>query len=150
MTTAVQHAKPKLLASGEGDMHTMLTHTLVWKLAGNDTNGQYAMFEMIDAAHGEPPLHSHPWEETFYILEGELEVTLGSRKHVVTAGAVTHIPTNAVHTFKVLSPIARVLIIVSPAAAAEFYQEVGARITSFPPDRTVLEEIFTKYDLQLW
>ena len=125
-------------------------HTFVWKLAGNDTNGQYAVFEMIDAAHGEPPLHSHPWEETFYILEGELEITLGNRQHVVTAGAVAHIPANAVHTFKVLSAIARVLVIVSPAMAAEFYREVGERITSLPPDLTVLQEIFAKYDLRLW
>ncbi|MBD2066289.1 cupin domain-containing protein [Leptolyngbya sp. FACHB-671] len=148
MTTAVQQAKAKILASGEGEMHSMLTHTLVWKLDGNDTNGQYAVFEMIDAAHGEPPLHSHPWEETFYILEGELEITLGNRQHVITAGAVSHIPANAVHTFKVLSAIARVLIIVSPAAA-EFYREVGKRMTSLQPDLTVLQEISAKYGLQL-
>ena len=149
MTTAVQHAKPKILASGEGERHSMLTHTLVWKLDGNDTDGRYAVFEMIDAAHGEPPLHSHPREETFYILEGELEITLGNRQHVITAGAVSHIPANAVHTFKVLSAIARVLIIVSPAAAAEFYREVGERMTSLPSDLTVLQEISAKYGLQL-
>jgi quercetin dioxygenase-like cupin family protein len=148
--TTTQYAKPKTLASGEGDTQAMLTHTLVWKLAGNDTNGQYAMFEMIDATHGEPPLHSHPWEETFYILEGELEITLGNRQQVVTAGAVSHFPANAAHTFKVISPIARVLVIVAPAAAAEFYREVGEKITSLPPDPIVFQAICAKYDLQLW
>jgi quercetin dioxygenase-like cupin family protein len=148
MKTVVQHAQPKVLEAGQGDMHSMLTHTLVWKLAGNDTNGQYAVFEMIDAADGEPPLHRHPWEETFYILEGDLEITLGNRQQVVTAGAVSHIPANAVHTFKVLSAIARVLVIVSPATAAEFYREVGETITSLPPDLTVLQEISAKYGLR--
>jgi quercetin dioxygenase-like cupin family protein len=150
MTMAVQHAKPKNLASGEGDTQAMLTHTLVWKLAGNNTNGQYAMFEMIDATHGEAPLHSYPWEETFYILEGELEITLGNRQQVMTAGAVSHIPANAVHTFKVISSIACVLVIVSPAAAAGFYQEVGEKITSLPPDLMVFQAICAKYNLQLY
>jgi hypothetical protein len=50
MNTTLQHSKPKTLAPGEGDAHPMLTHTLVWKVTGDDTNGQYAIFEMIDTA----------------------------------------------------------------------------------------------------
>jgi hypothetical protein len=50
----------------------------------------------------------------------------------------------------VLSRIARVLHIVSPASAAAFYQEVGIAIASFPPDPIVFQEICTKYGLQLW
>lgn len=56
----------------------------------------------------------------------------------------------AVHTFKVRSAIARVLTIVSPASAAEFYREVGAKITSLPPHPIVFPEICTKYNLKLW
>jgi quercetin dioxygenase-like cupin family protein len=150
MTTTMQHAKPKTLASGEGESHAMLTHTLVWKLVGNDTNSKYAVFEMIDVAMGAAPLHSHPWEETFYILEGELEVMVGNCQQIATTGAVIHIPANGVHTFQVLSPIARVLVIVSPVSAADFYREVGAKVTSLPTDADALQEICTKYGLKLW
>jgi quercetin dioxygenase-like cupin family protein len=149
MTTKLQHSKPKTLAPGEGDTHPMLTHTLVWKLTGGDTNGQYAIFEMIDTAGGEAPLHSHPWEETFYILEGEIEIQVGNRQQIVSAGAMSHVPANTAHRFQVRSPIARALHIVSPASAAAFYQEVGTAITSFPPDLIVFQEICVKHGLQL-
>ncbi len=149
MTAILQHSKPKTLASGEGDAHPMLSHMLVWKLTGDDTNGQYAMFEMIDTAGGEAPLHRHPWEETFYVLEGEIEIQVGDRQQIVSAGAMSHIPANTAHRFQVRSPIARALHIVSPASAAAFYQEVGTTITSFPPDLSIFQEICAKHGLHL-
>jgi quercetin dioxygenase-like cupin family protein len=149
MTTTLTHAKPKTLASGAGETHQMLTHTVVWKTTGEDTNGHYAMFEVTDTAGGAAPLHSHPWEETFYILEGELEIQVGNRRETIRAGATSHIPANAVHAFTVISPTARALLVISPAAAEAFYREVGERIISLPPDPIVFAEICEKYNLQL-
>jgi quercetin dioxygenase-like cupin family protein len=148
MTIKLTHAKPKTLASGKGESHQLLTHTVVWKTTTEDTNSHYAMFEMTDTVGGSAPAHSHPWEETFYILEGELEVLIGNRYETISAGAVAHFPANAVHAFKIVSPVARVLIIVSPTIAEAFYREAGARITSFPPDPIVVQEICEKYNLQ--
>lgn len=148
MTITLQ-ATPKTLAPGEGDAHPMLTHTVVWKVTGDDTNGQYAMFEMIDTAGGEAPLHCHPWEETFYILEGEIEIQAGDFQQIVSAGAMSHIPANTAHRFKVRSPMARALHIVSPASGAAFYREVGTGIVNLPPDPIVFQEICAKHGLQL-
>jgi quercetin dioxygenase-like cupin family protein len=149
MTTTLTHAKPKTLASGAGESHQLLTHTLVWKTTTEDTNGRYAMFEITDTTGGSAPVHSHPWEETFYILEGELEIQIGNRREIIGAGAVAHIPANAVHAFTIVSPVARSLIVVSPAVAEGFYREVGEKITSMPPDPIVFQEICDKYNLQL-
>jgi quercetin dioxygenase-like cupin family protein len=150
MTTTLTHAKPKTLASGEGESHKMLTHTLVWKTTTDDTNGHYAMFEITDTSGGAAPLHSHPWEETFYILEGELEVQVGNRRQQIGAGAMSHIPANAVHAFTVLSPVVRALLVISPASAEAFYREVGEKITSLPPDPIVFQEICEKHNLRLY
>jgi quercetin dioxygenase-like cupin family protein len=149
MVATLQRAKPKTLAAGEGDTHPLLTHTLVWKVASEDTNGHYAMFEMTDKFGGSAPVHSHPWEETFYILEGEIEIQIGNRREILSAGAVGHIPAKAVHAFKICSPIARVLLILAPASAEAFYREVGAKITIFPPDPSTFQKICDKYDVRL-
>ncbi|AFY93241.1 cupin domain-containing protein [Chamaesiphon minutus] len=148
MTPKLTHTNPKILASGEGESHQLLTHTVVWKITTEDTNSRYAMFEMTDTVGGSAPAHKHPWEETFYILEGELDIQIGDRYETIGAGAVAHFPANAVHAFKIVSPVARVLIIVSPTIAEAFYREAGARITSFPPDPIVVQEICEKYNLQ--
>jgi hypothetical protein len=48
MTPKLTHTNPKILASGEGESHQLLTHTVVWKITTEDTNSRYAMFEMTD------------------------------------------------------------------------------------------------------
>lgn len=146
--TTVKTAMPKTLAPGAGDAQTLLTHTLVWKTTASDTNGKYAMCEMIDHEGGGAPVHSHPWEETFYILAGEVEILLDDRREVFGAGAVVHIPANTIHAFQICSPIARVLVIIAPGHAEAFYHEAGARLT-MPLDPIVLQELAAKYNLQL-
>ncbi|MBD2104677.1 cupin domain-containing protein [Leptolyngbya sp. FACHB-261] len=149
MAIAVQQPMPKILAPGEGDSYQMLAHTLVRKITSSDTEGDWAMFEMLDTAGSQPPVHSHPWHETFYILEGEVEVQIGNQRTMATAGAVAHIPANAMHTFKICSATARVLVIISPAAAEAFYRELGAEITTLPPDPAIFQKICAKHGLQL-
>jgi quercetin dioxygenase-like cupin family protein len=148
MLTAVKAAMPKTLAPGAGDTHQLLTHTIVWKVTANDTKGHYALFEMSDHEGGGAPVHSHPWEETFYILAGEIEILLGNRREVFGAGAVVHVPANAIHAFQICSPIARALVIMAPGHAEAFYREAGAKLTSLPPDPIVMEELAAKYQLQ--
>jgi len=148
MTTTL-HAKPKTLAPGEGEAHSLLTTTLVWKATASDTDGHYAMFEMIDTAGGSAPVHSHPWEETFYILEGEIEIQIGNYRERLSAGATSHVPANAFHAFTVTSAIARVLVIVSSASAEAFYREAGAKLKTLPPEPIVVQALSTKYGFRL-
>lgn len=149
MTAILPHAKPKTLAPGQGEAQTLLEHLLVWKATIADTNGHYGIFEIIDSVGDSAPPHSHPWEETVYVLEGEIEIQVGDRRHIATVGAMCHIPANAVHAFKVVSPTARALHLISSATAEAFYREVGAKITSLPPDPTVFPEICAKYGVKL-
>lgn len=142
-------AQPKILASGAGEAQPLLTHTITWKITTSDTDGQYAMFEMLDRAGGGAPVHSHPWEETFYILTGELEILIEGDREVCGAGAVVHIPANAVHSFQVVSPVAQALVIMAPGNAEAFYREASAKLTTLPPDMLVMKEIADKYNLQL-
>jgi quercetin dioxygenase-like cupin family protein len=140
---------PKLLAADEGDSFSMLSHLFTTKITGDETNGEWAMFEMTDSSQSGPPLHTHPWHETFYVLEGEMEVQVGNRKAIATPGTLLHVPENVAHTFKVCSPSVRVLVMIAPASAEAFYREVGARVTALPPDPEVFQEICAKYGVRI-
>ena len=39
--------------------------------------------------HGPPP-HSHPWDETYFVLRGEVVFGVGQDEQVFTAGALVH------------------------------------------------------------
>jgi len=86
---------------------------------------------------GGPPPHRHDFEETFILLEGEMEATFRGRKSTVRAGDTLNIPSNAPHQFHNASgsPV-RLLCICSPAGLEKFFMEVGVRVatrTTPPP-----------------
>ena len=86
---------------------------------------------------GGPPLHRHDFEETFILLEGEIEATFRGKKSIVRAGNTLNIPANAPHQFhNVSSQPARLLCICSPAGQENFFVEVGTPVatrTTPPP-----------------
>ena len=50
-------------------------------------------------AEGTPiPEHSHPNEQVVNVLEGELEFCIDGETQVLTAGTITIVPSNAVHS----------------------------------------------------
>jgi quercetin dioxygenase-like cupin family protein len=113
-----------------GDTYTIL-------LSGKDTAGRFGLIDTYVPPGGGPPLHRHDFEETFIMLEGELEATFRGTKRVVRAGETINIPANAPHQFHNSSsrPV-RMLCICSPSGLEEFFKEVGVPVatrTTPPP-----------------
>jgi quercetin dioxygenase-like cupin family protein len=107
-----------------GDTYTIL-------LSGKDTAGRYCLIDMYVPPGGGPPPHRHDFEETFTVLEGELEATFRGSKTVVRAGETVHIPANAPHKFHNSSGAAvRMLCICSPAGQEDFFREIGVVVAS--------------------
>jgi quercetin dioxygenase-like cupin family protein len=114
-----------------GDTYTIL-------LTGDDTNGRFCLIDMYVPPGGGPPPHRHDFEETFVLLEGELELTFRGGKSVARAGDTVNIPANAPHQFHNSSQKAvRMLCVCSPAGQEKFFLEVGVRVEtrSTPPSK---------------
>ncbi|MFY9936932.1 MAG: cupin domain-containing protein [Silvibacterium sp.] len=113
-----------------GDTYTIL-------LTGKDTAGRFCLIDMHIPPGGGPPPHRHDFEETFTLLEGELEFTFRGVKETVRSGATIHIPANAPHQFRNASAEAvRLLCICSPEGQEEFFMKVGVPVatrTTPPP-----------------
>jgi quercetin dioxygenase-like cupin family protein len=113
-----------------GDTYTIL-------LAGKDTAGRFCLIDMHIPPGGGPPPHRHNFEESFIILEGEIEATFRGVKSVAGAGETVHIPANAPHQFQNKSDrSARLLCVCSPAGQDEFFAQVGVPVatrTTAPP-----------------
>src|ERR1051325_2638948 len=73
------------------------TYTIV--VTGRATVGRYTLIDMHVPPGGGPPPHRHDFEESFTILEGEIEATFRGKKSVVRAGATINVPANAPHSF---------------------------------------------------
>jgi quercetin dioxygenase-like cupin family protein len=126
-----------------GDTYTIL-------LRGEDTAGRFCLIDMHVPPGGGPPPHRHDFEETFTLLEGELELMFRGDKRVAKAGETVHIPANAPHQFHNSSKApARMLCICAPAGQERFFEEVGVRVgsrTEAPPqlDAAATEALIKK------
>lgn len=113
-----------------GDNYTVL-------LSGSETAGRFCLIDMYVPPGGGPPPHRHDFEETFVLLDGELEATFRGEKRTVEAGETINIPANAPHQFhNSSSKPARMLCICSPTGQEEFFEQIGTRVatrTATPP-----------------
>jgi len=60
------------------------TYTIT--ITGEQTNGRFCVIDMHIPPGGGPPPHRHDFEETFILLEGEMEAIFRGRKSTVRAG----------------------------------------------------------------
>ena len=83
-----------------------------------------------------PPPHIHHREdEIFYVLEGEIVVSVGDRTIKGTPGTMVFLPRNVPHSFTIESEQARMLIMVTPAGLERWFKEfsVPAPAMTLPP-----------------
>ena len=132
----------------------MVGDTYTITLAGGATADRFCVIDMHIPPGGGPAPHRHNFEESFILLEGEMEATFRGEKQTVKAGETLHIPANAPHQFKNISasPV-RLLCICSPAGQENFFAEIGVpvatRTTPPPPLGDEQKAAFMKKAMQL-
>jgi quercetin dioxygenase-like cupin family protein len=110
---------------GEGERLTGRSTTIV-KAGDDDCDGQLALYEtVLPAGNTGPPLHVHRrTAETFFALEGMVEVTLGGERALLQPGALAFAPPGVAHTFANGGEgEARCLTIAGPAGVEGFIRE---------------------------
>src|ERR1700731_3696675 len=115
---------------------------------GEDTNDKYALWEAIVPPGGGPPPHVHSREEEgFYVLEGEITLTVNGERIVATAGTFANLPVGVPHSFKNEgNKPARMLISVAPAGLEQMFFECGVPVesgatTALPPTKAESEKM---------
>jgi quercetin dioxygenase-like cupin family protein len=132
-------ASPQVV-EGAGEALWFLGTVARIKLDGEQTGGRFALWEGVLPRGAAPPLHSHPQDETFYVLEGELTVWIVESEladeradpavWVKTgrrcgAGAVAYAPADVPHTFRVETDTARVVFLSTPAGIEAYVRALA-------------------------
>ncbi len=72
-------------------------------VSGDDSAGRQSVVESYWQPAFSVPAHFHKKHaETFYVISGQVEWTVGGEKHVLNAGDAVHIPPNTVHSVRVV------------------------------------------------
>jgi mannose-6-phosphate isomerase-like protein (cupin superfamily) len=151
--------QPTLRTPAEGRTIAVVGDVYRFLATGEDTNGKYAMWEAIVPPGGGPPPHVHSREEEgFFILDGEITLSVGEERVMATAGMFANMPVGTPHSFRNEGEKpARMLISVAPAGLEKMFLEVGVSVaqgaTTAPPP-TVSEiakllEIAPQYGIEI-
>lgn len=109
-------------------------------LRSEKSDGQIAVVEL--SGGGRPPLHRHDFDETFYVLDGELTFQLGDELFTRRAGEVAFAPRGVAHTYANLSGVpARALLVITPAGFERYFDQIAARISGTEPPREPAQPI---------
>lgn len=152
--TAIEAADGKSL-SVVGDSYRIV-------ITGKQTAGAYAVIEMLVPPNGGPGPHAHAnFQESFYVLDGEVEVKTERQTYAAKKGSFINIPLGGiVHCFKnKIAQTARLWCVVVPAGLEDFFEEIGKPApfgTFLPPPpmdaetQQKMQEIAEKYGQQLF
>lgn len=116
------------VAPGEGDTVFLVGDTYTTLLSGEQTGGAFTLLEAVVPPETGPPPHAHQREdETFVLLEGEVEFHVGDEVHVAAAGATVFVPRGVVHHFRNTGGApARMLFLYNPAGMEGMFAEIGS------------------------
>ena len=96
-------------------------------LRSEQTNAEIGMIRhVVPVGFPGPPLHRHDFDETFYVLEGQLTVQLGDELFRVETGELAFAPRGVAHTFTNLAEEpAGYLIVFTPAGFERHFARIG-------------------------
>ena len=143
------------MAPGEGEALWFNGGLGVLKATGDQTEGRFAVMELLAPKGFAAPLHIHRQEdELFVVLSGEVRVQHGDEVIEAVAGSLVHGPRGVPHSFHVDSAEARILLFFGPAGVEGFFRDGGkpARSMGLPPadeqflDKQALMEIASRYN----
>jgi len=126
---------------GPGDLYRFL-------VTGAETGGAYFAMEAIVPPGGGPPPHIHRNEdETFYVVEGQVDFLLDDEVRTGGAGDFVNVPRGTVHRFQNTgdAPM-RMILTFTPANIEHFFEETLERAldpTQPPPQN--IDEVAARY-----
>ena len=140
-------------AEGRGEQLWFLGTLAIVRVPGEAVEGRFSITEFLFPRHTSPALHTHPQDESYIVLDGNVTVKAGNDRFELGPGGTAAIPPGVPHTFRVDSKTARVLVLSTPAGIEAFVRDasVPAPAATLPPpdaprpSSETVKEIYRKY-----
>src|SRR3954452_11004048 len=112
-------------------------------LRSEETDGRVSVTEIVVPPHNAgPPLHTHDFDEAFYLLEGELIFQVEEALATKGAGELAFAPGNVPHALANPSDApARYVLVCTPAGFERHWARIAAEAAGVEPPRWALQPI---------
>lgn len=135
-------ARPFVLMPEQRDRALNVLGTQVTVLASNGTTQSYGItLQQGDEGTGPPP-HCHDWDESFYVLKGQIEFVCDGQTVTCTPGTLVHVPRGTVRGFRYGGGGGQMLEITGQGAlATQMFTAVDREIPVGQPDVSKVLEV---------
>src|SRR6476661_8975066 len=87
-------------APGDGEPRWFVGTLATVRVSGEAVGGRFALIEFLLPHHASPPLHTHPQDETFILLDGRVTFATGDVRSELEPGGIIAVPMGVAHTFR--------------------------------------------------
>jgi quercetin dioxygenase-like cupin family protein len=116
-------------------------------LVSGAQTGSYEIFHQAGPEGSGPPPHSHPWDEAFYVIRGEIAFGHEDRELVASPGTLVHLPAGTTHWFRFGAGGGEMISMTSREGASHMFTDFDREISPEKPDLGKLIELGRPYGL---
>ncbi|MBC7715656.1 MAG: cupin domain-containing protein [Pseudorhodobacter sp.] len=111
-------------------------------LASKTATQGYEIFRQEGHEGTGPPPHSHGWDESFYVVNGSVEISYLDSTITATPGTLVHLPAGTVHSFRFGAGGGQMISVTGQSGlASQLFTEIDREIPPGPPDIAKLTEV---------
>lgn len=137
-----------IVKTGGGDELSVLGTKLRFLLEAEKTDYSFSVMEVELPKDQGPPPHEHPWDEAYYVIDGDVWFLVDGSEGIYSAGDFLYAPGGTVHAFRGSSDkVARVLVFDAPATAGKFFREIDEKVKVLPDDLAKIPEIGDRHQI---
>jgi quercetin dioxygenase-like cupin family protein len=118
-------------------------------LASATQTGSYEIFRQAGPEGSGPPPHNHPWDEAFYVLQGDIAFGIEDKEMLATPGTLVHLPAGATHWFRFGAGGGAMLSMTNKQGASGLFTDIDKEIAPGSPDVEKLLEVAVRNKLQV-
>jgi quercetin dioxygenase-like cupin family protein len=142
-------AKPFVVAPKDYAADLNIVGERVTVLASGEQTEGYEIFLQRGPEGSGPPPHSHPWDESFFVVSGRIDFGIGDESTTASPGTLVHLPAGTVHWFRFGTGGAEMLSVTSRLGASQMFTDLAHEVAPVNPDIEKLAEVGARHGLEV-
>ena len=118
-------------------------------LASGEATEGYEIFLQRGPEGSGPPPHSHPWDESFFVLSGEIEFGIAAESTTASSGTLVHMPAGTVHWFRFGRGGGEMISMTSRLGASKMFTEIAREVEPVNPDVQKLAAVGARHGMKV-
>jgi len=138
---------PFVVKPGEAPSPLKLVGEQITVLASGAQTGSYEIFLQVGPENSGPPPHNHPWDESFYVVKGEIAFGIDDSETTALPGTLVHLPAGTTHWFRFGKGGGEMISMTSREGASRMFTDMDREISPENPDLAKLVAIGERHGL---